>query len=112
MYVLAAFFILLRIVTAESRWDHVVASAVDEPLRRRISDDKFHGIGCAVMQRHFAGRASQKLGHGVVAEMQLPGLLQIQNAGQRNYLLYRGILRRQAKRKLSAGGVAHHDDFV
>ena len=62
------------------------------------------------MVGYLSGRAAQKLDHGVVAEVELVGALQVNDPGQRDDMGDAGLVSGEAERELASGRVPHHDD--
>jgi len=97
------------VIAAEIRRNDLIRGAVNQPLSS-LRDRKLHGIGFAVMVGDLARRSSKKLDHSVVAEMKLVGALQVNHSGERNSPGQARLMSREAKRKLPASRVTHHDD--
>src|SRR5580704_5216429 len=85
MDILAAGLLLLGIVSAEVGRDDIIGRAMNEPLGGGMADGELHGIGFAVVFGDVRGFAAKKLDDGVMAEMQVPGLLEIDNSGEWDY---------------------------
>jgi hypothetical protein len=98
-----------NVLTAEISGNDVIGLAVNQPLPRS-RDGKFHRVGFAVVVGYLSGRAAQKLDHGVVAEVELVGALQVNHPGQRDDADYAGLVSGEAERELASGRVPHHDD--
>ena len=95
------------VITAECRRDHIVGSAVNQPLTG-LRDGELHRIGFAIMIRHFGRSASKKLSHRVVAEVELIGALQVYHSGEGNHRAHSGFVCGETERQLASGGVSHN----
>ena len=97
-----------NIVAAESQRDRIVLGAVNQPLSG-VRNGKLHRVRFPVMVPDFAGRASEKLNHRVVAEMQRVGPLQVNYPGPRDDAADGGLMRGKAQCELTARGMSEHD---
>jgi hypothetical protein len=100
-----------NVIAAELGRNCVVGRSMNQPLPRLPNRDP-HGISFAVMVGNAYRRSSQKLNNGVIAEMKLISSLQIYNSGQRNHPRDTGLMCSEAKSKLAASRMPHHDNLV
>ena len=98
-----------NVVSAEFGWHNIVGNPVNENLPG-FRNVKPHRIGVLVMIRNVVRLTAEEFNDGVVAEMEVEGALKVNDAGQGNHALNRGLVTSKAKGKLCARGMAHNDD--
>ena len=115
---MGVFFVFARaflfsggIIAAESGGDNLIGGAVNQPLAC-LGNRKLHRVCFAVVVWNFAGRATEELDHGVVAEAEPIGELQIDNPRERNDASKAGFVSGEAEGELGSGGVAAHYDSL
>jgi len=93
---------------AEVVRNRFIVQAVDENLAG--ANGEFHGIGVTITIGKLRGRAAQEFGNGVVAEVQLPGTLNVNNTAQRDDMTDASVGCSEAEGKVAAGGVTGDTD--
>jgi hypothetical protein len=97
-----------NVLTTELWRNHVVAGAVHKNLAR--PDRQLHRVGLTIVLHNFGRLATEKLDNSIRAQMKIEGALEIDHSSERDRASDRWFMRGEAKRQLSSGGVAHHNN--
>jgi len=88
------------VITAEGWRDCVIGETVNQPLTC-VRNGELHGIGFAIVVRHFRGSTAEIFDHRVVAEMKIISPLEVNDSCKRNDTCHARFMSGQAKRELS-----------
>jgi len=111
MYIFPPLFLSFAVIPAEVGGHHAIPGPMNEPLRGCPRDRSSNGIGFAIVLRNFARRAAKEGHDGVVAQMELPSLGKIDDAGERENPGQGRFVGGQTQSKLSASRMAHDQHF-
>jgi len=103
--VLAGFFLFSGVVPADFVRHNVIGGAVNE-LLRGLRDGTLRRRSFTIMIRNFRGRSAEKCRGSVIAQVQLPGAMQVNDAREREHMRNGALKSGEAKSKVTSCGVA------
>lgn len=109
--VLAGFFLFGGVGLADFVGHCVVGGAVNEPLRG-LWDRTLRWRSFTIMVWDFRRRAAKKCCGSIIAQMQLPGAMQVYDAREREHMRNGPLKSGEAESEVASGGVAGDAEVV
>src|SRR5579864_9354488 len=101
---------MLYVASAHRDRDDIVFRAMDQKLL--AVDLQLLAGGFTIMFRHALRRTAEKFCYSVIAQMQLPGLAQIDDSGERDYCSHGVVMGGERERQLPACRMPQNDSAL